>query len=59
MMVMMMMFSGDSATPSADLNVVYPDADDTNPLIPEQFSSNTGGPDEFSMDTGPMAVLSV
>ena len=43
----------------SDLNVVYPEADDTNPLMPEQFSSSNGSPNEFSMDTVPMAVLAV
>ncbi len=35
----------------ANLNVIYPEPEDTNPLVPEQFLSNGGGPSDFDMNS--------
>ncbi len=34
-----------------DLNVIYPEPEDTNPLLVEQFSSNAGDPAQFDMNS--------
>ena len=34
-----------------NLNVTYPEPEDTNPLVPEQFSSNSPGPSEYDINS--------
>ncbi|WNG91081.1 Ig-like domain-containing protein [Mycobacterium sp. ITM-2016-00318] len=47
----MMTLGGESATPPSNLNVIYPQPEDTNPLLVEQFSSSTGDPAQFNMNS--------
>jgi hypothetical protein len=48
----MMTLGDDSATPPVNLNVIYPDVEETPPLIQEQFLSNGSGPTQYSANGG-------
>ena len=44
-----MMTLGAGPSAPANINVIYPEPEDSNPLVPEQFSSNSPGPSEFDI----------
>jgi hypothetical protein len=46
---MMTLDAGPSAP--SNINVTYPEPEDTNPLLPEQFSSNGGDPAKFDVNS--------